>query len=79
MNHERLGIALDINNEEFSIGELRKGSQADVQTLSLTLTGLDFKIALHENCTAQEMFDLLADYGKHDLNDEDFFLCAVSR
>jgi caspase 7 len=82
MNHEKRGIALVINMQNyddpnpFKLKE-RKWSEKDVENLKKTLDYLEFKVILSLDSTKSEIERVLQEQADVDHSESDCFLCVV--
>ncbi|XP_014811076.1 PREDICTED: caspase-6 isoform X3 [Calidris pugnax] len=79
MNHQRRGVALIFNHEHFNwrlkLG-FRRGTAADRDNLSRTLTGLGFEVRVFEDLPAEEVLQTIHEASKDDHSDADCFICV---
>ena len=80
MNHQRRGVALLINNIEFTDRErfkTRVGAEFDSESLRRVLGKLHFEVRLHQDKTQCEMRKLLEKVAHEDHSHADCFMCVV--
>jgi caspase 7 len=82
MNHEKRGIALVINMQNYDAPnpfelEERKWSVKDVENLETTLEYLEFKVILSLDSTKGEIERILKEQADVDHSQSDCFLCVV--
>ena len=79
MDGKKRGIALIIDNQEFSSGSIlnRVGSELDAKRLEKLLASLKFEVHRKTNQTAAEIRNLFDEYSKSDYTESDCFLAVV--
>ena len=80
MNHPRRGVALVINNIEFTDREklkTREGAEFDSESLKRVLRKLHFEVRLYQDKTQCEMRELLEQLAREDHSDADCFICVM--
>ncbi|NP_001406976.1 caspase-8 isoform 5 [Mus musculus] len=87
MKNKPRGYCLIINNHDFSkaredITQLRKmkdrkGTDCDKEALSKTFKELHFEIVSYDDCTANEIHEILEGYQSADHKNKDCFICCI--
>jgi len=72
------GIALIINNEEFSRQEHREGTGIDEKNLIQTFRYLGYIVEVHRDCSASQMKDIFDEVStRRDHSKYDSFVCCI--
>jgi caspase 7 len=76
-SHQERGYALIINNRRFHDGEVRLGSEKDVESIAASLRKLEFKVHVREDCSSLEMKNEMLKYATMNHSSCDYFLCVM--
>ncbi|NXE54474.1 CASP6 protein, partial [Casuarius casuarius] len=80
MNHQRRGVALIFNHEHFFWHLMlpeRRGTIADKNNLTHSLTHLGFEVRCFDDLKAEDMLDKIYDASAEDHSDADCFVCVI--
>ena len=71
------GIALIINNEEFTSKSARKGTAIDERNLTHIFRYLGYKVEVHRDQKSQEMLEIMIQIGGRSHEMYDSFVCCI--
>ncbi|XP_064366658.1 caspase-6 [Dromaius novaehollandiae] len=80
MNHQRRGVALIFNHEHFFWHLMlpeRRGTTADKNNLTCSLTHLGFEVRCFDDLKAEDMLEKIYDASAEDHSDADCFVCVI--
>ena len=71
------GIALIINNEQFSSQSNREGTAIDERNLTHAFRFLGYRVEIHRNLESKEMLGIMTEMGRRHHDQYDSFVCCI--